>query len=679
MGILDIFKRGAPLPTEPKYSVFGWFNLIRTAQEKTLATKDEQLGAYAGWVYAAVRRIVEDLRSVGWRFMDADGRTFEDARLMALFTRPFTLMTFGDLIERFWVHHDLTGEAYLYTVTNPRGDLIGLQPVSPAAVQEPIIEDGVFKGWRVLRGAEVFDIPVRELIRSHYQHPKNEFLAASPVEAFAASFELDLYARAYGASMVKNKSGIPPLILSTDQVLTTDIADVIREEWRQRHAERYGEQGPAVLGAGVKAQVVGIPLSDLRFLEIAQVSRDQILAIYGVPASKLGLVEDVNRANAEANDRTYRQNVLAPRVRRFEEIINTYVIAEFFPQLYRRGIRFRFDDPVGVDPNLRFQKVLHGWRTGAVTRNEYRQEAGLEPLPNDVLAVPLGVSEVPVSVEARLAQRALEPTEKAKANRHTEKDLELAALRFARYQEPAERRVKAQVRSLFSREQKEVLAYLRERLGRRSPEDEDLLTEFENAIRAILERLRPRWVDTFERMFIKAIFAGWQLAFDESALEWPIVESDAVEWARKNAGTRIVDIQETTLQEIRRVLEQGLMEGWNIREFTDAVGELYDAWKGYRAERIARTETGTALNWGKFKHAQEMERITGRKVYKVWSSILDQRTREDHVAAHGQRKPLHEPYEVGGYLLMHPLDPNGPASEVINCRCTEYYEVEGEE
>ncbi len=41
---------------------------------------------------------------------------------------------------------------------------------------------------------------------------------------------------------------------------------------------------------------------------------------------KLGLVEDVNRANAEANDRTYRANAPRPRLRRSEEAINTRVL-----------------------------------------------------------------------------------------------------------------------------------------------------------------------------------------------------------------------------------------------------------------------------------------------------------------------------------------------------------------
>lgn len=678
MDLLKLLKpkrKAAELPLSPAYSLFGWLNVIKP--HARLTTKEEQLASYGGWVYAAVRRITEDLRAIRWRFVDADGKTIKPARLQTVFDRPFLLYTFPDLIERFWVHHDLTGEAFLLTITNGRGELIGLQPVSPVAVQEPVIEGGVFKGWRVTVNAQQRIIPPRDLIRSHYQHPLNEFLAASPVEAFAASYELDLYARAYGAEMVKNKSGIPAGIISTDQVIPRELAEQMREEWRQRHAERYGEEGPAILGAGATYQRVGIPLSDLRFLELAQVSRDQILGIYGVPASKLGLVEDVNRANADANDKTYRANVLAPRVRRFENVMNMYVLAEFFPQLYRAGIRLQFDDPVGVDPQLRFQQLLHGLRTGAVTRNEYRLAAGLEPFPNDALLMPLGVSEEPVEVE----KRALTEPKKREL-RHTDKDLELAALRFARVQEPAERKMKSQLRQLFSREQKEVLKAVKawgEKYAKRDAEDDGPLNEFIEWIKRILEKFTPEWSTSFYDILFDSARQGFNQAFEEgSPVDWELMEPATREWIRRHAGQRIVDIQDTTLETLRNVLEQGLQEGWSTQQYASAIGDVYNRWKGYRAERIARTETGTAVNYGKWIHAQEMERITGRKVYKVWSAILDERTRPDHVAAHGQRKPLNEPYEVGGWALMHPLDPNGPASEVINCRCTEYYEVEYE-
>jgi len=50
----------------------------------------------------------------------------------------------------------------------------------------------------------------------------------------------------------------------------------------------------------------------------------------------------------------------------------------------------------------------------------------------------------------------------------------------------------------------------------------------------------------------------------------------------------------------------------------------------------------------------------------------------DHVKADGQTVPWGQPFDVGGFAMMYPHDPEGPPQEVINCRCTMLLEVEGE-
>jgi hypothetical protein len=55
--------------------------------------------------------------------------------------------------------------------------------------------------------------------------------------------------------------------------------------------------------------------------------------------------------------------------------------------------------------------------------------------------------------------------------------------------------------------------------------------------------------------------------------------------------------------------------------------------------------------------------------YKMWVTRRDERVRETHSAADGQRVRVDEPFTVGGYPLMHPGDRSAPARETVNCRC----------
>ena len=84
-----------------------------------------------------------------------------------------------------------------------------------------------------------------------------------------------------------------------------------------------------------------------------------------------------------------------------------------------------------------------------------------------------------------------------------------------------------------------------------------------------------------------------------------------------------------------------------------------------RAERIARTETCGAYNAG----AIDAGFAEGQAV-KVWMATGDDRTRDDHLAAAGACVPIADRFTVGGEALMMPGDPQGPAHQIINCRCT---------
>ena len=84
-----------------------------------------------------------------------------------------------------------------------------------------------------------------------------------------------------------------------------------------------------------------------------------------------------------------------------------------------------------------------------------------------------------------------------------------------------------------------------------------------------------------------------------------------------------------------------------------------------RAERIARTESTGAYNAGT-QSAFYDEGVA----HKMWIALADDRTRDTHLDAHGQCTYADEAFNIAGNYLMMPGDPGGPASEVINCRCT---------
>ena len=98
------------------------------------------------------------------------------------------------------------------------------------------------------------------------------------------------------------------------------------------------------------------------------------------------------------------------------------------------------------------------------------------------------------------------------------------------------------------------------------------------------------------------------------------------------------------------------------------------------AMKAARTAITSAHSLGKLK-GYERAADMGIDVEKQWLAALDSRTRGSHRHLDGEVVKLDAEFSNG---LKYPGDPDGPASEVYNCRCTlvpvigdvEYDEVE---
>jgi len=141
------------------------------------------------------------------------------------------------------------------------------------------------------------------------------------------------------------------------------------------------------------------------------------------------------------------------------------------------------------------------------------------------------------------------------------------------------------------------------------------------------------------------------------------------------------DITNTTKDQIRRYLIQSAEQNLTLPE---TIVLLRGAGiTDYRAELIARTETGRAANIGSMVGATS----TGLVTVKEWIAAKDNRTRRiprdqfDHLNMDGTKIPMDATFKLqnkkGGFdFMLHPCDSSGSAGDVCNCRCTLGYEAQ---
>ena len=159
----------------------------------------------------------------------------------------------------------------------------------------------------------------------------------------------------------------------------------------------------------------------------------------------------------------------------------------------------------------------------------------------------------------------------------------------------------------------------------------------------------------------------------------------ATDWLDQHKIKFAQEVNQTTHDAVIKSLKESLGEGKGnnpaekekkLEALTDPekYNTVYQAveqqqcFEFYRARRIARTETISAMNAATLEGWRQSEVIGG----KEWACACDKVSREWHKNADGQQVPLEEPFIVGGEKLMHPGDSSMGASakNVIHCRCT---------
>lgn len=141
-------------------------------------------------------------------------------------------------------------------------------------------------------------------------------------------------------------------------------------------------------------------------------------------------------------------------------------------------------------------------------------------------------------------------------------------------------------------------------------------------------------------------------------------------------GTRIQEINNTTVNNIRKVIEQSIAEGLGAKETARQIRKQ-TKYNRNRSLAIARTETVTAANQGKYMAAMS----SPYQMIKGWIPAKDDRTRLSHLdMANRDMIDLTAPFwlaNADGMLeqAQYPGDDTLSASNVVNCRCSITFEI----
>ena len=130
-------------------------------------------------------------------------------------------------------------------------------------------------------------------------------------------------------------------------------------------------------------------------------------------------------------------------------------------------------------------------------------------------------------------------------------------------------------------------------------------------------------------------------------------------------------------------LYQRLLDSGNAlsQEQIDSMVERYrQRMIKWRAQTIARTESLRAMRMGEWDALMEAHEAGALSplLRRFWLVTADERLRRYHQpipSMNAEGRAIDEPFQTPLGLLMYPLDPNGTAANVVNCRCRQVYRM----
>ena len=600
----------------------------------------------------------------------------ERGTLYELLAKVNPFWTFQRLIEMTEMSLGVWGEAFWFLDRGERGSLEPREIWWARSDKVRVVKSkrDYISHYELMPDDGTEPIPFKrdEVIWFRYPNPIDEFEGLSPLHSAMLAADAGRSATRSNSNLFRNgiqMAGVVAPAGGATASFTEEQAQQIEQSINRRFSNPKNANKWAVLRSQIEFKPLSVTPKDAEFLGTLNWSLEEVCRAYGVPIDLVGGQRTYENYNAAQLDLWYR--TLLPEAR----FIANELTEQLLPLFPGQADVIQFD--TSVVPVLqeaeraRWTTDKEQIDTGVMLRNEWRDEMGLDPLPwGDTWWKPMGLTDVnepapePVVPPANDAPPPEEPrmitTGRTRSMEYGSPEHRAFMERADKRQEPATVRIGKVTADLMRRQRQSVLAKLRNRSAKR--DEADFLDEPFNLpewVRKFTTELRPVLRDVMGE-------AGQQSMDDLGVgISFDVFDPNVVRALEKQTQRFAREVNETTWNALTDSLTEGIQAGENVDKLADRVNSVMGDRIQSSGETIARTESNIAHSNADIMSWQQSGVVGG----KEWLSALDDRTRESHVSAHGQVVPLDQPFTVGGYRMQAPgLD--GPASEIVNCRCS---------
>jgi HK97 family phage portal protein len=262
-----------------------------------------------------------------------------------------------------------TRGAFIEKLRGRDGRIIGLNLLPPQSTA-PIPHPKTFvSGYEVQMpdGKKIIMKP-DSVVWIRRPHPLDPYLSLTPMESAGVAIEIENLAKLYNRNYLLN-DGRPGGLL----VVKGDIDDDDKMELRSRFRANLGTVGSTTVIAaddGVDYVDTSASPRDAAYIQMRQITKEEILASFGVPESVIGNASGRTFSNAGEEIRVFWSETMMPHLEH---------LARAFDGLDEKHY---IDFDISAVPSLalyeqeRNRYVKEEFQTGLISANEYREASG---------------------------------------------------------------------------------------------------------------------------------------------------------------------------------------------------------------------------------------------------------------------------------------------------------------
>ncbi len=263
-----------------------------------------------------------------------------------------TVYSQDEFIEAEQQHYELTGEMWTVLETKTMGRLSGVTdmwPVRPDRMAPVKSRESFVSGYVYAIGGEKIPLDLDQVIFEKRQNPLDPWRGLSPIAALMLDIEGERAAAAYNFNFFTN-GAVPGGVLELDRetLLSDEEWEAWVARWQSQHQGVSNAHRIAVMEMG-KFSERKMSQRDMEFVDLRNFSREAMMEAWRISKAMLGHVDDVNRANNEAQRAMFAERITVPRLERWKKLLNHKLLPKFGG--LGEGYEFDYDDPVPVDAN----------------------------------------------------------------------------------------------------------------------------------------------------------------------------------------------------------------------------------------------------------------------------------------------------------------------------------------